>query len=259
METETGAITHVTFGTKEFRQAIGLLKRTASRYGVKDVRIYGPEHGAIMKLAREQPGIMSQRRGAGYWLWKPTILLHAMASLPDGAIVIYTDAGVAYDASPSPLVQLLRTEDVITFSNFPTHLQRIWTKRDCFILLGADRQEEWERRQLDAAVLLIRNSARARELLTEWGAAMADPRVLTDQPNECGLPNLDGFIEHRHDQSVLTIVAARNAVPVLPMPMHRRSKQMPYGAIFLQHRMRDDVPRSEWLRLANRLRVAPWV
>ena len=36
----------------------------------------------------------------------------------------------------------------------------------------------------------MRNGPRARALMAEWAAAMRDRRALTDQPNQCGLPNL---------------------------------------------------------------------
>jgi len=54
------------------------------------------------------------------------------------------------------------------------------------------------------------------------------------------------------------IVAARNGVPALPMPIGGRSGEMPYGAVFLQHRLHDGRGSSaDWLRLAVRLRVLP--
>jgi hypothetical protein len=259
MAVDARTLTHITFATRGFHRAIAVLKRTARRHGVSDLRVYGPEHPAVVALRRAHPAIMKERRGAGYWLWKPAILLDAMASLPDGVPILYTDAGLAYENSPAPLLSLLQDQEVVTFSNTPDRVQRLWTKRDCFVLLDADRPEEWERRQLDAAVLLMRNGPRARALMAEWATAMRDPRTLTDQPNQCGLPNLAGFIEHRHDQSVLTIVAARNGVPVLPMPMSGRSGEVPYGAVFLQHRLhaRRGSP-FDWLRLAVRLRLLPF-
>ena len=68
-----------------------------------------------------------------------------------------------------------------------------------------------------------------------------------------------GFIEHRHDQSALTIVAARNGAPALPMPVSGRSGEMPYGAVFFQHRMQAGRGSlADWLRLAVRLRVLPF-
>src|SRR3546814_3032631 len=47
--------------------------------------------------------IRRQRRGFGYWLWKPFIIADAMDSVPDGTILMYTDAAVVYQADAAPL------------------------------------------------------------------------------------------------------------------------------------------------------------
>ena len=33
-----------------------------------------------------------------------------------------------------------------------------------------------------------------------------DKRIITDDPNTLGFPNYDGFIENRHDQTVLSLL-----------------------------------------------------
>jgi hypothetical protein len=43
----------------------------------------------------------------------------------------------------------------------------------------------------------------------EWLAGCEDQRILTDISNACGLPNFPDFVEHRHDQSVLTLCAIK--------------------------------------------------
>jgi hypothetical protein len=45
-----------------------------------------------------------------------------------------------------------------------------------------------------------------RRFVWTWLDYCADPRGLTDHPNELGPPDLPGFIEHRHDQSVLSVL-----------------------------------------------------
>ena len=40
----------------------------------------------------------------------------------------------------------------------------------------------------------------------------------SDRPNVCGLHNLPGFIEHRHDQSILSLLALRDQLEVIRHP-----------------------------------------
>ncbi len=47
-------------------------------------------------------------------------------------------------------------------------------------------------------------SPATRHLVAEWLRYAGDARVVTDLPNQMGLPDLDGFIDHRFDQSILS-------------------------------------------------------
>jgi hypothetical protein len=215
---ECEAVVHVTFGTANFTQSLFQLRRSARRFGIDDMRAYHPAHTAVRRAAEENPEISRRPRGAGYWLWKPYILLDAIDKVPKGTLVIYTDAGHRYIGDPSPLIALAATRDIVLFHNNSHNLQRNWTKRDCFALMQADTPEYWDAVQLDASIQVYRAGAKARNFLRELLLAMRDARVLTDEPNVCGLPNLDGFRDHRHDQSILTILATKHRIETFPSP-----------------------------------------
>lgn len=210
---------HVSFATRNFSQSAETLSQSARQFGVPAIDIYTPESEAVKQMLAENPWLSLGMRGAGYWLWKPYILLDALNRVPEGSLVLYTDVAVSYLAPPQPILGFAEGRDIVLFNN---HLaewtQAIFTKRDCLVLLDADRPEDWQRRQLDAAYQLYRAGPRAREFLTELREAMRDPRVLTDDANSCGKPNLPGFRDHRHDQSILTIMAARHGIEAFRNP-----------------------------------------
>jgi hypothetical protein len=237
------AAVHVTFGTAEFTHSLDLLARTARDFGMHDMRSYRPDSPALQRAIAENPSIMRQKRGAGYWLWKSYIILDVLERVPDGTLVLYSDAGVSYIADPAPLLSFARTRDIVLFDNrLPTWTQRMWTKRDCFLLLNADFPNHWDRRQLDAAFQVYRAGPRARAFVTELKEASRDQRTLTDLPNTCGLPNFAEFREHRHDQSVLTICAVRHGLETFRTPKtspEQGDSRSPYVQIFEHHRRRN--------------------
>ena len=145
---------HVSYGTENFVQALIRLHRSAKRFGIDDIRLYRPDHAAVHRAAEENPHIMQQRRGAGYWLWKPYILLDTMDHVDPGTTIVYSDAGQRYIADPAPLIALSERQDVVLFHQ--DYLQSDWTKRDCFVLLDADEPRFWEAQQLDASIQLYR-------------------------------------------------------------------------------------------------------
>jgi hypothetical protein len=249
-------VVHVSFGTDSFRQSLTRLCRSAKKFGLRDIRIYRRDHPAVRRAIEENPRIMGQRRGAGYWLWKPYVLLDTLNDVPKEAVVIYSDAGHRYIADPAPLIELAATRDIVLFHNNGRHLQRSWTKRDCFVLMHADLPEHWNALQLDASIQIYRASEKARDFLLELREVMRDERILCDEANTCGLPNFEEFRDHRHDQSVLTILALKHGIETFPSPKvvvkkrdsvteRRKSCRLAQnrGVIFEHHRCRNEPMR----------------
>ena len=181
-----------------------------------------------------------------------------------GARIFYTDIAVEMVGSPLRLFELADQQDVTTFRIDTGHTQREYTKRDAFVLMGADREEYWDDEMTHGAFSIFRNNEAARRLVREWKSYLRDPRILTDQANTQDLPNLPGFRAHRHDQSALSIIATRNRLPMYPDPSKYRgrkqssqlSKPSPrfvardFGQVFYHHRERD---RPLLRRMARRL------
>ena len=87
-----------------------------------------------------------------------------------------------------------------------THLEKKYTKRDALILLGADVPFYYETMQFNAAIQIYKKSIFTEKFLYEWLYYSQDRRIITDDPNTQIQPNLEGFIDHRHDQSILSIL-----------------------------------------------------
>jgi len=202
----------VSYATPAFarHQAIGVA--TARRAGLDTVRALGPGDLEPDFIARHEE-VLSVPTGAGYWLWKPWIISQALAEVDPGDAVVYMDAGVHFAAAVDPLVALLeRTGDVLLLSE--GFREADYTKRDAFVLLGCDGPRWWDTPQRFASVVVVRSSPTARRLVEDWLRACEDPRVLTDAPNEMGEANLPGFVAHRHDQSVLSLLSKRAGIEV---------------------------------------------
>ena len=49
--------------------------------------------------------------------------------------------------------------------------------------------------------------------IKEWLEYSQDYRLITDSPNECGLPNYPEFADHRHDQAIFNILCLKYNLP----------------------------------------------
>lgn len=153
--------------------------------------------------------ILDQTRGAGYWLWKPYIIKHALETLADDDdTVFYIDSGDVFHSQlddisfESELISQMNNADqlFITYGNNNAK----WTKRDCFVYMDCDSEKYWSASQLEAGVSFWKNKKSSISLLNEWLHYCLDERILTDIQNVSGKDNFPSFQDHRHDQSILT-------------------------------------------------------
>jgi hypothetical protein len=204
--------TIVSFGSEEFFPSLDRLLNSALKFGVDEARFTKPEHLVESPFFHQNLDIFQHRRGYGYWLWKPFLILAALRDAAENDIVIYSDAGVEIVASLAPLIALARdVQPLVAFGN-GNHKNSMWTKRDCFILLQCDSAKFWEAAQWNGFFQVYRRCDFTIQFVEEWLSACCDARILTDIPNEMGQPNLPDFRDHRHDQSVLSLISEKRGI-----------------------------------------------
>ena len=211
----------VTFATEEFAAARDTLVSSAWRSKqFSDVFVWD-EHQLHADGHFRNSELLANRRGIGFWSWKPHIILSALERAGDGDIVVYSDAGryragYTVQRDITPLVAFCNAHDGmlpgVLVPNFGPSSR--WTKRDCFVLMDCDHARYWNHPQIQATFSVWIKSDGAIRLLSEWSDYCSDIRVIGDMPNTCGRSNLRGFVDHRHDQSILTnLVVKRGIAP----------------------------------------------
>lgn len=207
----------VSYATEEYRESQKLLAHSAIKFGVDVIWSFSREHLVSTKFYSEYPEILDSKRGAGYWLWKPYLLVSTMKRLDEGEFLIYSDAGIYIIGDLSQLTDLCIEKGGILL--FHAHyddygapgpcINRRWTKRDCFIKMGCDSPEYWEARHVDASFQIYQKNSLAIEFLDEYLYWCSDSEVLVDSPETSSAANLAGFLSHRDDQSVLSILSVK--------------------------------------------------
>lgn len=249
----------VSFATREFYESQRLLNRTALEYGIDEVISYTRESITCTEFYKKNKKILDQRRGAGYWLWKPYIILEALSSANEGDIVMYSDAGNEVIASLEPLFEICEREEILVFQ-VHRELNRFWTKRDCFIAMGCDNEKFYEAEQVAGTYQLYLCGSRSKKLVSEWLDYCQIDGVITDAPNRLGKENLPEFKDHRHDQSVFSLLAMKWGLNVYRDPsqwgddflFESRFTNSTYSTLFNLHRLRGWTFK---LFVANRLGV----
>lgn len=158
---------------------------------------------------RRHEGILSQPRGAGYWLWKPYLVRRTLDLLPPGAFLFYCDAGAFFVRSLRHLERFCLRRDLWLLPFDLPFVEEQYTKAEAFRILGCDGPAFRESPQILASFFLVRNVEEARGFFDEYLRYAQDPLCLTDLLEE---PQREDFIEHRHDQSLFSLLCKKHGL-----------------------------------------------
>ena len=199
----------ISYANKPFYKSQQQLKKSAYKYGVDEVIDYN-DIWLKKQTAFYQKNnhILSQKRGNGFWLWKPFIILDALKKMQLDDVLIHIDSGASFISSVTPLVDLTKNKEIILFYN-NRHKNSAWTKRDCFYFMDCDNDKFYNENQTLAGYIVCKKTPFVISFLEEWLKYAENENILTDMPNICGLPNSENFIDHRHDQSILSLLATK--------------------------------------------------
>ena len=105
--------------------------------------------------------------------------------------------------------------------------------------MECDLPEYHKASQVDGAYVLIQKNEQSMHFVRQYFEYCTDRRIITDEPNTLG-QNLPQFIDHRHDQSVLSLLAHKYKIPLHTQPSEVgnsvRLSTHPYGQLFQHHR-----------------------
>ncbi len=150
--------------------------------------------------------ILSQPRGAGYWLWKPYIILKKLNDINYGDYLVYMDSGANLINSVDNFLQNIDDKGILSFQ-LKDHKNNKWTKGDCFFAINdIDNIYQFsEKNQILASYIFFRKNDFCINFVKKWLYYSMQEHILTDIPN-LFIPNCLEFCEHRHDQSIFSLL-----------------------------------------------------
>jgi hypothetical protein len=210
----------VTFASDGFHAQQAYLNKSARNSGVTEFAPWSEREIKTTDFYETHKAILDVKRGVGYWLWKPYIIRRELDSLKDGDFVLYYDVGrpsIPHRIS-RPLDPLLgwcerKNGGMLPGVYAPEYGRNAkWTKRECFILMGCDERMYWDYPQIQATYSVWQKSRHSETFVDEWLSWCCVPGMLADETTHPGPSNFPDFVDHRHDQSVVTNLALRRGV-----------------------------------------------
>lgn len=201
-------IVAINFSDKNFQSAQRLNKVTALLFGrVDKVVSYSPKD-IDLSFAQDNKAIFCEyTRGYGLWLWKPYFILKTLVELEEGDYLVYSDSGSIFLRDVKDLIlKMLDNDDDVFLSQIPL-FELQYTSRK--VLEDFDGLSfEWTN-QIQAGFILLRKSERSINLISQWLEACKQIEYLSGKGDA---KESDFFIEHREDQSLLSVLSKLNKI-----------------------------------------------
>jgi hypothetical protein len=215
----------LSFSDKRLGKSLARIKRQAEEMSEYDRILCFDESDLEADFWLKHRMFCKRTRGFGYWIFKPQIVLQALAEMNEGDILQYSDVGChIHKYARRRLRQYFdmlsdSATGVLAFDQI--HIERQWTKGDLFDYFGVrDRFDIVNSTQYWAGSFFIRKCAASVKLVQKWLAVYDHVDLVDDSPSVS--PNFDDFVEHRHDQSCFSILCKMNDVPVIAGHEHTR-------------------------------------
>jgi hypothetical protein len=205
----------VTFGdgSPQIRGAAARLRREALQSGI----FVSADAYNLRRLSDDYPSfwkeyghfLLSAKRGLGYFLWKPHLILAKLNEIAEDDFLVYADAGCELmPDNGRELIDWLPNEpecDLSVVPLDPFHNIARWTNGYCLTHLGS-ASDFLQQLILAATFMFLKNTGRSRHLAAKWleWSVYDGHCCLVDRPGEVERPE---FEEHRHDQSIFNLLA----------------------------------------------------
>lgn len=201
----TNQVTAFTYSSLDFSNFKIRNQETALKIGKVDKFFaFGPED-IEPEFYQKNEKVLSQKRGAGLWLWKPYFFYRVLNQMQENEILLYTDAASYFIKNIFRLIRYFETtgQNIMGF-DLPLQSDQ-WTKEETFILMNATKSERLAN-QISASFILIKKTKDTLNFAKEWLDHCCNIELMSEVIFYPHIKNSNNFISHRYDQSIFSIL-----------------------------------------------------
>ena len=228
----------VTFADKKLARAAKRVKKQAQSMGCfENIFTFNEDDLSLEFRIKYQDYLCSDVRGYGYWCWKPECIKMALDVIQEGNFLLYIDAGchlnkkglirlkeyfnllsqapngiLAFQAiTPTPENSKLKYDGRKLFEQFNYQ----WIKGDLLENFGVKNNPTYTHAEaIGAGIILVKKCADSQQIINEWSSVIeTNFSLIDDTPSSS--PNICGFIEHRHDQAIFSLLCIKYKVQTI--------------------------------------------
>jgi len=150
---------------------------------------------------------ISNKRGFGYWIWKPYFVYKTINEINEGDILVYCDAGCSINTKGNErfndYIEMVKNDSCGNISFQTGHLEKKFTKGEVFKYF--DAYEHSDSGIIANCCIVLRKNEHTSNIVKLWYDTCINERhLITDSPSS--VPNDPLFYDHRHDQSIFSVI-----------------------------------------------------
>lgn len=200
----------ITYSNKKYDRAKRLALFGARHFGKFDRCVgYSPED-IDQEFYKQHQDIFAHQRGNGLWLWKPYFFKQMLNELEKGDFLFYSDAGAFFIRPIHTIINSLDSSGV-WLSDIPL-LEKQFTKPELFHNLGTTDRYYYESNAIQSGFVGVRKTPATVKFIDEWFEACCKKENLDSITVSLDEDEQNGFIAHREDQSVLSLLAKKYGI-----------------------------------------------
>lgn len=154
---------------------------------------------------------MSSTRGYGYWIWKYFLISEMFENMLYDDILLYLDAGCSINKNGIErfkfYLQMVEKHNILAFKM--EHLEKKYTKKDTYLRVIGKDINFYNEGQVHASCFFIKKTKDTINFVNEIKNVCVEKNYHYINDNKSLEKNDETFIEHRHDQSVFSLMCKK--------------------------------------------------
>jgi hypothetical protein len=205
----TRNINFVTFSDGQKYKFDRIRKEAKNSGYFSNIKCYSPIDLGDIFWNKHSHFVENSKKGYGYWIWKPYIINLEFEKINNGDYLIYCDSGNTIKINNEIMkkyIDYMNKSDIIPFKmTNKGYIDSKYTKGDVVDLFFPDMKNiKIYEGQMTASKFMIKKSKKSVEFMKEWLKYSSIYHNIDDSPSI--ISNLSEFIEHRHDQSIFSML-----------------------------------------------------
>ena len=235
----------LTFGDAKYSRSVNRICHEACESNFFDVVIGLNHQNLSQTFVNKFSHVMNRVRGGGYWIWKPYIIQQQLAKMNENDFLVYCDAGCTVNKKGQQ--KFLQLVDKVNSSSYGiigydlmVHPEHKWTNERVFqhFKVAMDDDSIRKTSQIMASIIVLKKCFHTVMLIDKWCDTIDEDALLfTDEYNK-ETENSE-FVDHRHDQSVFSVIRKQCGCILLPDDTFSRDWSTLHDVPFLTTRIRE--------------------